>query len=99
VRLTNEGPFAGANVVQLYICDSYASVARPVKELKGFTKVMLKPGESRLVTFEIGEEHLSFVNADLREVAENGDFTVQVGLDSRDVLEQGFVLGQDLALE
>lgn len=98
-RLTNEGSYAGANVVQLYICDSYASVARPVKELKGFSKVTLKPGESRLVAFEIGEEHLSFVNADLHEVAESGHFMVQLGLDSRDVLEQGFILEQDFVRE
>ena len=88
--LRNEGPYAGANIVQLYIRDIAASITRPVKELKGFEKVALKPGESRVVRFEIGEEQLKFVNADLREVVESGHFNVQLGLDSRDVLEGSF---------
>ena len=92
VTLTNEGSYEGANVVQLYIADPYASLARPQKELKGFQKVSLKPGESRLVRFTVGEDQLKFVNADLREVVESGRFDVQVGLDSRDVLEQSFML-------
>ncbi|WP_454658288.1 beta-glucosidase BglX [Bosea beijingensis] len=90
--LTNAGSFAGANVVQLYIADPYASIARPVKELKGFQKVTLKPGESRVVRFEIGPDELKFVNGELKEVVESGQFDVQLGLDSRDVLQQSFVL-------
>lgn len=92
--LANEGPYEGANVVQLYICDTYASIARPVKELKGFQKVTLKPGESRVVRFEVGDEQLKFVNAELHEVVESGRFNVQVGLDSRNVLEQSFELDE-----
>jgi beta-glucosidase len=91
--LTNTGSFEGANVVQLYIADPYASIARPVKELKGFQKVSLKPGEARVVRFEIGSDQLKFVNGDLKEVIENGQFNVQLGLDSRNVLEQSFLLG------
>ncbi|CAH1660377.1 beta-D-glucoside glucohydrolase, periplasmic [Hyphomicrobiales bacterium] len=90
--LTNEGAYEGANVVQLYIADPYASIARPIKELKGFQKVTLKPGESRVVRFEIGDAQLKFVNADLKEVVEPGRFEVQLGLDSREVLEQSFLL-------
>ncbi len=90
--LTNTGSFEGANVVQLYIADPYASIARPVKELKGFQKVTLKPGEARVVRFEIGPDQLKFVNGDLKEVIENGQFNVQLGLDSRNVLEQSFLL-------
>jgi beta-glucosidase len=90
--LTNAGSFEGANVVQLYIADPYASIARPVKELKGFQKVTLKPGESRVVRFEIGADQLKFVNAELKEVIESGRFDVQLGLDSRDVLEASFLL-------
>jgi beta-glucosidase len=90
--LTNEGPYEGANVVQLYISESNASVARPTQELKGFQKVTLKPGESRVVRFEIGEEQLKFVNAELREVVESGRFDVQLGLDSHEVLAQSFEL-------
>ncbi len=90
--LTNTGSFEGANVVQLYIADPYASIARPVKELKGFQKVTLKAGESRVVRFEIGPDQLKFVNGELKEVMESGQFDVQLGLDSRDVLEQSFQL-------
>ena len=90
--LTNTGSFEGANVVQLYIADPYASIARPVKELKGFQKVTLKPGESRVVRFEIGPDQLKFINGDLKEVLESGQFDVQLGLNSRDVLEQSFHL-------
>lgn len=90
--LTNVGGYEGANVVQLYIADPYASIARPVKELKGFQKVMLKPGESRVVRFEIGRDQLKFINAELKEVVESGRFEVQLGLDSQDVLEQSFML-------
>ncbi|QEL26800.1 beta-glucosidase BglX [Bosea sp. F3-2] len=90
--LTNDGTYEGANVVQLYIADPYASIARPIKELKGFQKVTLKPGESRVVRFEIGKEQLKFINAELKEVVESGRFEVQLGLDSRDVLEQSFML-------
>ena len=90
--LTNTGSFEGADVVQLYIADPYASIARPVKELKGFQKVVLKPGEARVVRFEIGPDQLKFVNGDLKEVIESGQFDVQLGLDSREVLEQSFLL-------
>ncbi len=90
--LTNKGQYEGANVVQLYLSQSYASVARAIKELKGFQKVSLKPGESRVVRFEIGDDQLKFVNASLKEVVESGRFEVQLGLDSREVLEQSFEL-------
>ncbi|MCO5091016.1 beta-glucosidase BglX [Bosea sp. (in: a-proteobacteria)] len=90
--LTNTGRYEGANVVQLYIADPYASIARPIKELKGFQKLTLKPGESRVVRFEIGPEQLKFVNGALKEVVESGQFNVQLGLDSRDVLEESFEL-------
>lgn len=90
--LTNEGSFEGANIVQLYIADPYASIARPVKELKGFQKITLKPGESRVVRFEVSEDQLKFINADLKEVVENGRFDVQIGLDSHDVQVQSFEL-------
>ena len=81
----------GTEVVQLYVHDQLSSVTRPVKELKGFQKVSLKPGESRVVRFTVGEDELKFVNAELREVVEPGRFDVQIGLDSHEVLEQSFV--------
>jgi beta-glucosidase len=88
--LTNEGSKEGAEIVQLYIADLYASIARPVKELKGFQKITLKPGESRVVRFTVGEPQLKFVNAKLQEVVESGKFEVQLGLNSREVIEQVF---------
>lgn len=80
VDVTNTGSVPGAEVVQLYIADNKASVLRPVKELKGFEKVMLQPGETKTVTFTIGKDALSFFDAGKHEwVAEPGQFTAHVG--------------------
>ena len=65
---------------------------RPVKELKAFRKVMLKAGEEREVRFDIGEKDLRFFNAQLRQVAEPGEFEVQIGLDSQQVRSAAFIL-------
>lgn len=92
VNVTNTGSREGAEVVQLYIRDLVGSVTRPVKELKGFQKVMLKPGESRTVTFTLTEKDLSFYRADLTFGAEPGQFHVFVGGNSRDVLMTSFEL-------
>lgn len=92
VAVTNSGNYDGEEVVQLYIRDKVASVTRPVKELKGFKKIALKKGETRTVTFELGVEDLKFYNADLKYVAEPGDFEVFVGGNSRDTKEAGFAL-------
>ncbi len=71
--------------MQLYIGDKVSSVTRPAKELKGFAKVFLAPGETREVTFEIGAEQLSFVGRNLEETVEEGEFDVMVGPHSADV--------------
>lgn len=92
VRVKNTGKRDGATIVQLYIRDVAASVVRPVKELKGFQKVELKVGEERVVRFEVDEDLLKFFNARLDHVAEAGEFTVQIGLDSQDVKEATFEL-------
>ncbi len=92
VTVTNTGDRAGETVVQLYIQDVAASVVRPVKELKGFRKLLLQPGESRVVKFAIGPQQLSFYNQKLVRVVEPGGFNVQVGLNSRDVQEASFEL-------
>ena len=92
VTLKNIGPRDGATVVQLYIHDVAASLVRPVKELKGFRKVWLKAGEERQVRFSLGEDELTFVDAQLRPVAEAGLFEVQVGLDSQQVQARRFEL-------
>ena len=92
VTVTNTGSCEGTEVVQLYIRDMVGSIARPVQELKGFERINLKPGESRLVTFNINAELLKFYNKDLQFVCEPGDFEVMVGTDSRNVQRQTFTL-------
>ena len=84
IRITNEGPFDGAEVVQLYIRDEYASVTRPVKELKAFKRIFLKNGESTDVTFQITPEMLQCFGADNEWTVEPGDFTIMVGASSAD---------------
>jgi len=92
VKISNTGNFDGEEVVQLYIRDMVGTTTRPVKELKDFTKLMIKKGETRMVTFTIDEEDLKFYNYDLKHVAEAGDFKVFVGGNSRDVKAADFVL-------
>ncbi len=90
VEVENTGRRAGDEVVQLYIRDVVASMTRPVKELKGFQRVSLQPGEKRRVEFVLGPEHLGFWNRDMRYVVEPGEFQVMVGSNSVDVLEAKF---------
>ena len=92
VTVTNTGDCAGSEVVQLYIRDLVGSVTRPVKELKGFEKIYLQPNESRTVRFTIAPEMLKFYNADLKFVAEPGDFDVMIGPDSRNVKTARFTV-------
>ncbi|MEJ5352175.1 MAG: glycoside hydrolase family 3 N-terminal domain-containing protein [Melioribacteraceae bacterium] len=84
VVVQNVGDVAGEEVVQLYIRDLFSSVTRPVKELKGFKKIKLQPGESRTVIFDITPEMLSFTNIDMQYTVEPGDFEIMVGNSSRD---------------
>ena len=92
VTVTNTGKVAGKETVQLYIRDLVGSVTRPVKELKGFSKIELKAGESKEVTFDITTETLSFYNYDLDYVFEPGDFDVMVGGSSDNVKTARFTL-------
>ncbi|GET20161.1 beta-glucosidase BglX [Prolixibacter denitrificans] len=92
VNVQNTGKVAGEEVVQLYIRDLVGSVSRPVKELKGFRKISLKPGESQKVTFTLTPDDLAFYGADLKKKAEPGEFKVFVGTNSDDVQENSFVL-------
>ncbi|OWP62053.1 beta-glucosidase [Hymenobacter amundsenii] len=92
VTVQNTGNYDGEEVAQLYIRDMVGSISRPVKELKGFQKVMLKKGESRTLTFRLTPEDLKFYNNDLKFVAEPGDFQVFVGGNSRDVQTASFKL-------
>jgi beta-glucosidase len=90
--LKNTGSRAGAEVVQLYVHDLVGSVTRPVKELKGFTKVVLDPGTEQKVSFALAAADLAFYSARGRWEAEPGEFAVFVGSNSVDVVEGRFVL-------
>ncbi len=92
VDVKNIGSRSGEEVVQLYIRDLVGSITRPVKELKGFEKIMIKPGEKETVEFIIDMEKLSFYNSELEFVAEAGDFEVFVGGNSVDLLKSSFTL-------
>ena len=91
VPVKNTGNCDAAETVQLYIRDKYADIARPVKELKGFSRIFLKKGESRDVTFTISSDELKYYNADLVYKYDAGEFEVMVGPNSRDVQVQTFV--------
>ncbi len=90
--VTNTGQRAGTEVVQLYVRDLVGSVTRPVKELKGFQKVELQPGQSREVTFTLKASDLAFYTAAGKWEAEPGAFRVFVGGNSRDLKTAGFAL-------
>lgn len=85
ITVTNTGKLDGEEVVQLYVRDVVGTVSRPMKELKGFQKIALKAGESRTLSFEIGNEQLGFYNSALKWVVEPGEFKIFVGGNSRDL--------------
>ena len=85
IPVTNTGNRDGIEVVQLYIRDVVGSIARPVKELKGFQRLSLKAGETATATFTIDASKLKFYNYDLKEVVEPGEFDVMVGPNGRDL--------------
>ena len=87
--VTNTGDCDGEEVVQLYICDKVASVSQAPILLKAFERVALKKGESKKVTFTLGEEELSLYNMDLKQIVEPGDFKVMVGAASDDIRLEG----------
>ncbi|HEX9602029.1 MAG TPA: fibronectin type III-like domain-contianing protein, partial [Mariniflexile sp.] len=92
VTLKNTGDLKGKEVVQLYIRDLYASVTRPVKELKGFELVELKAGETKIIHFTLNKETLGFYDNDGTYIVEPGDFKVFVGGSSITTLEADFSL-------
>jgi beta-glucosidase len=83
ITVKNIGQYAGDEVVQLYIRDKFSQVTRPVKELKGFQRVSLKPGEERAIDFEITPDMLAYYNLQMNWVVEPGDFKIMVGGSSR----------------
>ena len=96
VDVTNTGDRFGQEVVQLYIRDEVGTVTRPVKELRGFEKIGLEPGQAQTVTFTLGPDDLAFYDFDMERVVEPGFFTVFVGGSSEDVTEARFeVVGDE----
>ena len=92
VKVTNTGKREGETVIQLYVQDVTASLSRPVKELKGFKKVNLKPGETQTVSFPIDINALKFWNQQMKFDAEPGKFNVFIGVDSARVKQGSFEL-------
>lgn len=92
VDVTNTGKRQGEEVVQLYVRDEVASITRPIKELKGFEKISLQPGETRTVTFPITDKQLGFYDNQMKFRTEKGDFTFMVGTDSQNLKSAPFTL-------
>jgi len=92
VDVTNTGKMDGTEIVQLYLRDKFSSVTRPVKELKDFSRVTLKAGETKTVHFTISPDKLTFLDKNLKPVIESGEFIVMVGSSSqdKDLLKQSF---------
>lgn len=89
VDVKNTGQIEGKEVVQLYIRDLLASVTVPVKELKGFSKISLKPGESKTVSFKLNHDDLALYNKNMEKVVEPGTFDVMIGSSSQDIRVKG----------
>jgi beta-glucosidase len=88
VQVTNAGTMAGDEVVQLYLRDELASVARPVMELKGFQRIHLLPGETRAVRFAIQPEMLAMLDINLQKLIEPGDFRIMIGASAQDIRQR-----------
>jgi beta-glucosidase len=89
VDVENTGTYKGDEIVQLYINSGAASVTRPVKELKGFVRVSLDPGETKTVTFTLWPKQLGFYDMSMDFVVEPGDINVMIGSSSEDIRAQG----------
>jgi len=92
VEISNTGNYVAHEIVQLYIRDLYASLTRPVKELKKFKKITIKPNETIKVSFQINKDDLKFYDIHGNHILEEGEFKVYVGTNSIDVLEKNFYL-------
>ncbi|MFA6456050.1 MAG: glycoside hydrolase family 3 N-terminal domain-containing protein [Bacteroidota bacterium] len=94
VDVENTGKRSGEEVVQLYLRDDVASVTRPVKELKGFKKISLNPGEKKTVAFTLSPDMMSFYDLSMKRVIEPGTFTVSVGGNSVDCIQSQYTVGE-----
>ena len=84
VDVKNIGEISGDEIVQLYISDKYSSITRPVKELKAYQRVSLKPGESKEILFELNKSAFAYYDSEMDYIVEQGDFDILVGNSSRD---------------
>ena len=84
VDVQNIGEISGDEIVQLYISDKYSSITRPVKELKDFKRINLKPGETKTITFHLNKSAFAYYDLDMKYVVEAGQFDILVGNSSRD---------------
>jgi Glycosyl hydrolase family 3 C-terminal domain/Fibronectin type III-like domain len=100
IKLENTGEREGSEVVQVYVRDVYASLVRPVKELKAFKRVTLQPRQRAMVSFSIPVDMLNFTNAENQRIVEAGEFEIMVGASSSDIRSKGRieVVGQDRVL-
>ncbi len=89
VKITNTGKLAGDEVAQLYIQDEYGSVPRPIKELKGYTRLTLHPGETKTITFHLPINLLAFYDQELNHIVESGKYKLMIGSSSNDIRCEG----------
>lgn len=100
MKIKNTGTKAGTEVVQLYLKDMHASMTRPVKELQGFARVTLKPGEEKDVRFTLSPSQMAFLDEDMRWLIEKGEFQVQIGASSEDIrLTDSFTVSSSAFVE
>lgn len=90
VEIENMGKVKGDEVVQLYLRDVYASMTRPVKELAGFKRVTLEPGEKRKVVFHLRCSQTAFLDSRMQWKVEKGEFEVQIGSSSEDIRQTSY---------
>jgi beta-glucosidase len=95
VNVTNTGSRAGDETVQLYVHDQVSSVTRPVKELRGFRRVSLQPGQNTTVSFDVGPDALWLTDIDMHRVVEPGVFDILVGTSSETTLSATLTVRQD----
>jgi beta-glucosidase len=89
LQVSNTGSVAGEEVVQFYICDAFASLPRPLKELKGYARLALNPGETKTVTFHLPVDQLAFYDIDQNLILEPGTMYVMIGSSSDDIRLRG----------
>jgi beta-glucosidase len=90
VSVKNTGKYSGEEVAQLYIRDKISSTVRPVKELKGFQKISIDPGQTKQVQFTLTDKELGYYNGDGQFIIENGEFEIMVGTNSQDLIKTVF---------